>query len=58
MKRLKLRELVASKIVGHIELQSGVPLSAGENRGVWFATDAIVSLIQNNYRRRRKAVHA
>lgn len=54
MRRLKLEEIIKSRIIGHIELQSGRPITNKEQYGVLLATSSIVRLIQNNYRRRRK----
>jgi hypothetical protein len=54
MRRLKLSDIIRSRIVGHIELQSGKPMTDREQIGVLLATDSLVRLVQNNYRRRRK----
>jgi hypothetical protein len=54
MKRLKLRETIFSRIIGHIELQSGRPMTSREKFGARLATDSLVVLVQNNYRRRKK----
>lgn len=55
MKRLNLSDEITSKIVGHVELLSGRPMGTGEMIGVDLATHSIIRMIQNNYRRRRRA---
>ena len=54
LNKIKIKEKIIGKIVGHIELQSGVALNSQELVGVEFAADDIVRTIQNSYRRRKR----